>query len=80
MKKRKKNEAIIIDVVIKLFTTIKIRKVKIGDAPVVAKVYLLKFSKTFNSLTLFSSNNAKHIFCKGLKDKDINNNEIKYIG
>ena len=80
MKKRKKKTAIIIDVVVKLFTTIKIRKVKIGDPPVVTKVYLLKSFRTFNSLTLFSSNKAKHIFCKGLKDKVINNNEIKYSG
>ncbi len=53
-------------------------KERIGGSPVVIKVYLLKFSKTFNSLTLFSHNKAKHTLPKGLNDKDSKNKQSKY--
>ena len=64
----------------KLFTPINKRKAKIGGNPVAAKVYLLKFSKTCNSLKLFSNNSAKHILPKGLRPKLIKNNEPKNFG
>ena len=80
IKKNKENEANKIIVVIKLFIVTKKIKANIGDNPVVTKVYLLKFSKTFNSPTLFSSNRAKHILPNGLNARDIRNKHNKYNG
>jgi hypothetical protein len=75
-----KNEKINRIVEVKLFTTIKKRNAKRGGNPVVAKVYLLKFSKTCNSLKLFSNNKAKQILPNGLRPKLIKNNKPKNFG
>ena len=65
---------------LKSFIVTKRRNVIIGGKPVVTKVYRLKFSKTFNSLILFSNSKAKQVFPKGLKENEINSSRIKYKG
>ena len=78
--KTKKKNSIIIKNIKKLFDNIKIIKPKKWGIPVVTKLYFLKFSNTFKSLTLFSNNKARDILFSGLKEIHNTNKHTKYKG